>query len=109
MLKYYNSKFKKVSSSKAKFWIKFFKEIVGDEMIYLLRICNSPKHSNSDILVIVGCFNWRMGNKPGFITDIEKDLNYASDGYESDSVMPLRNNKDHSVYSYGPELFYFGM
>ena len=50
-----------------------------------------------------------MGNKPGFITDIEKDLNYAPDGYESDSVMPLRNNKDHSIYSYGPELFYFGM
>ena len=47
--------------------------------------------------------NTAIGNQPDFITEKKKNLNLPQ-GYELDSVMPPKNNKDHSMKKYGRQL-----
>ena len=107
-------------------WLKVSKGVICDKEIYIAGVYNSPKNSkyaknnncnvldtlrcqlnhfsSTDILIIGGDFNSRIGVQSDFITEGEKDLNYLPQGYQLDCILSNRNNKDPSMNEYGRQL-----
>ena len=59
------------------------------------------KFSSSDIILIGGDFNSRLGTQDDIITENENDLAYLPQDYEIDGITSIRNNQNISINYYG--------
>ena len=59
------------------------------------------KFSSSDIILIGGDFNSRLGTQDDIITENENDLVYLPQDYEIDSITSIGNNQNISINDYG--------
>ena len=59
------------------------------------------KFYSSDIILIGGDFNSRLGTQDDIITENENDLVYLPQDYEIDSITSIGNNQNISINDYG--------
>ena len=109
-------------------WLKIRKGMVSQSQeVYIAGVYNSPKNSNyakrnensniiptlqkqlskfspSDLVLIGGDFNSRVGTRSDFIFENDKDLKYLPSDYELDKTLKARNNQDMVINEYGQQL-----